>query len=196
MTIWLTRHGQTNLNKQHLMQGRTDEPLNETGRAQARAARAQLGDMNFDAVYASPLQRAIETGAIMGGVPMDEVIIDERLIEADFGRFEKKGYTKMSLQMSLYWALPELFPCPEKDGVESIASLVARSRSFLEELEQKNYEHVLIACHGGIMRALSGYLMDRRNGICWRPKPRNCEIRVFRVEDGRHVYLEDLKISK
>ena len=61
MTIWLTRHGQTNLNKQHLMQGRTDEPLNETGRAQARAARAQLGDMHFDAVYASPLQRAIES---------------------------------------------------------------------------------------------------------------------------------------
>ena len=68
MTIWLTRHGQTNLNKQHLMQGRTDEPLNETGRAQARAARAQLGDMHFDAVYASPLQRAIETGAIMGDI--------------------------------------------------------------------------------------------------------------------------------
>ena len=196
MTFWLSRHGHTNLNKQHLMQGRTDEPLNETGRAQARAARAQLGDMHFDAVYASPLQRAIETGAIMGDIPMDEVIIDERLIEADFGRFEKKGYTKMSLPMSLYWALPELFPCPEKDGVESIASLVARSRSFLEELEQKDYEHVLIACPGGIMRARSGYLMDRKNGIYWRPKPRNCEIRVFRVQDGRHAYLEDLKISK
>lgn len=118
MTIWLTRHGQTNLNKQHLMQGRTDEPLNETGRAQARAARAQLGDMHFDAVYASPLQRAIETGAIMGDIPMDEVIIDERLIEADFGRFEKKGYTKMSLPMSLYWALPELSVPGEGRGGE------------------------------------------------------------------------------
>ena len=194
MSIWLTRHGQTNLNKQHLMQGRTDEPLNETGRAQARAARAQLGDMHFDAVYASPLQRAIETGAIIGDVPMDEVIIDERLIEADFGRFEKKGYTKMSLPMSLYWAMPELFPCPEKDGVESIASLVARSRSFLDELEQKNYAHVLIACHGGIMRALSGYLMDKKRGIYWRPKPKNCEIRVFRAEDGKHEYIKDLKL--
>ena len=44
------------------------------------------------------------------------------------------------------------------------------------------------------MRALSGYLMDRRNGICWRPKPRNCEIRVFQSKDGQHVYLEDLKL--
>lgn len=196
MTIWLTRHGQTNLNKQHLMQGRTDEPLNETGRAQARAARAELGHLHFDAVYASPLQRAVETGAIIGDVPMAAVIRDERLIEADFGRFEKEYYWKMSLPMSLYWALPELFPCPEKDGVESIASLVARSRSFLLELEQKEYEHVLIACHGGIMRALSGCLMDRKNGIYWRPKPRNCEIRVFQVEDGKHHYLRDLRLPK
>ena len=196
MTIWLTRHGQTNLNKQQLMQGRTDEPLNETGRAQARAARAQLGDLHFDAVYASPLQRAIETGAIIGNVPMAEVIRDERLIEADFGRFEKKSYWRMSLPMTLYWALPELFPCPKKDGVESIDSLVARSRSFLEELEQKEYANVLIACHGGIMRALSGYLMDRKNGICWRPKPRNCEIRVFQVEEGKHQYLRDLRLPK
>lgn len=195
MIIWLTRHGQTNLNQQHLMQGRTDEPLNETGRAQARAVRAELGHLHFDAVYASPLQRAIETGAIIGNVPMEEVIRDERLIEADFGRFEKKHYWKMSLPMTLYWALPELFPCPEKDGVESIASLVARSRSFLEELEQKEYEHVLIACHGGIMRALSGCLMDRKNGICWRPKPRNCELRVFQVEEGKHQYLRDIRLS-
>ena len=63
-----------------------------------------------------------------------------------------------------------------------------------EELEQKDYEHVLIACHGGIMRALSGYLMDRKNGICWRPKPRNCEIRVFEQKNGKHQYLEDLKL--
>ena len=36
MKIWLTRHGQTNLNKSRLMQGRTDEPLNENGIRQAR----------------------------------------------------------------------------------------------------------------------------------------------------------------
>ena len=39
MIIYLTRHGQTNLNKARLMQGLTDEPLNETGLAQARAMR-------------------------------------------------------------------------------------------------------------------------------------------------------------
>ena len=76
MKIWITRHGQTNLNQAHLMQGLTDEPLNETGIAQAREARKQIGDIRFDAVYTSPLDRAIVTGTIIGNVPREEIITD------------------------------------------------------------------------------------------------------------------------
>ncbi len=196
MIIYLTRHGQTNLNLQHLMQGRTDEPLNETGRAQARAARAKLSDIRFDAVYASPLQRAVETAAIIGAMDPKEILVDPRIIEADFGQYEKCSYDRLGLRMSLYWALPELFPCPEDRGVESIASLTARSRDFLRELEQQPYERVLIACHGGIMRALSGCLTDRKNGIVWRPKPRNCEVRIFCSEGGHHRKIGDIRINQ
>ncbi len=96
MKIWLTRHGQTNLNKKRLMQGLTDEPLNETGIAQAKAARERIGDVHFDAVYASPLQRAIMTGAIIGGVSPEEVLIDKRLIETDFGRYEQRPFYRMA----------------------------------------------------------------------------------------------------
>lgn len=188
MRIWLTRHGQTDLNKKRLMQGLTDAPLNETGVAQAKAARERIGDMHFDAVYASPLQRAIVTGAIIGDVRPEEVRIDRRLIEADFGRYEQRKYYQMGPFMTLYWALPEVFPAP--DTVETVASLVERSSSFLRELEQKEYENVLVACHGGIIRALRGYLEDRKNGIRWRPKPQNCEIRVYEYKDGRHTFVE------
>ena len=45
MKIWITRHGQTALNKQKLMQGLTDEPLNETGIQQAKEARKKIGDI-------------------------------------------------------------------------------------------------------------------------------------------------------
>ena len=188
MKIWLTRHGQTNLNKKRLMQGLTDEPLNETGIAQAKAAREWIGDIHFDAVYASPLQRAVMTGAIIGGVSPEEVIIDKRLIEADFGRYEQRQFYLMGPFMTLYWALPEIFPAPAT--VETVASMVERSSSFLKELEEKDYENVLVACHGGIIRALSGYLEDRKNGIRWRPKPQNCEIRVYESRNGRHTFLK------
>ena len=191
MKIWITMHGQTRFNKAKRMQGRTDEPLNETGILQAKEARKKIGDMHFDAVIASPLDRAITTGAIIGGIEKSDVIVDERIIEADFGKYELKGYSSMGLPMTLYWALPEVFPAPPT--VETVASLVERSSSFLRELEQKDYDNVLVACHGGIMRALSGYMMDKKNGIYWRPKPHNCEIRVFESIDGKHKFLEDIK---
>ena len=191
MTIWVTRHGQTRFNKDRLMQGRIDEPLNDTGIAQANRARELIGDIKFDAVFASPLYRAKQTASIIGNIPMEEIIIDERIIEVDFGKYEKIPYDKLGPAMSLYWALPEIFPAPKT--VESIKSIVKRSSDFLRELEGKDYENVLIVCHGGIIRALCGYLEDRKNGIKWRPKPRNCEVRVYSSEEGRHAFIKAIR---
>lgn len=194
MEIWLVRHGQTKLNKKKLMQGLTDEPLSETGIRQAQEARNRIGEVSFDAVYASPLDRAIQTGSIVGNVPRDQVMIDRRIIETDFGKYELRPYASMGIAMSLYWALPEVFPAPKT--VETIASMVKRSRSFLKELEKKDYRRVLVASHGGILRALNGYLSDRRNGIVWRPKMHNCEIRVYESENGRHRFLKEYKMEE
>ena len=197
MKIWLTRHGQTDLNKAHLMQGRSDIPLNDTGIRQAQAMRQQLltrhPGLVFDAVYASPLIRAVVTGSVIGGIPTSEVIIDERIIEADFGRFEKKKYYLLSPAMTLYWSMPEIFPAPR--GVETIEEMIARSHAFLKELEQKEYHNVLVACHGGILRVLTGYMENSANGIRWRPRPHNCEVRVYECLDGTRELVENLKLS-
>lgn len=192
MKIWITRHGQTNMNKARLMQGRSDSPLNGTGLRQAQEARQKIGDVHFDAVYASPLKRAIVTASIIGDVPQEEIRIDPRIIEANFGRYERHKYYLLGPGMTLFWMLPEVFPAPRT--AESIASMVKRSSSFLRELEQRGeelgYENVLVACHGGIMRALCGYMEDRPNGIRWRPKPHNCEIRVYESRQGKHKFLK------
>ena len=166
------------------MQGLTDEPLNARGIEQARAARGRIGDITFDAVYASPLDRAVTTASIIGNIDKKDIMIDQRIIEADFGKYEGCRYWAMGPRMSLYWALPEIFPAPP--SAETIASMVARSSAFLKELEQKDYENVLVVCHGGIIRAMCGYLEDRENGIVWRPKPHNCEIRVYESLNGTH----------
>lgn len=191
MRIWITRHGQTNLNKKHLMQGRTNEPLNDTGRMQAKEARKKIGSIPFDAVYSSPLDRAIETASIIGNVSKNQVIIDERITEMNFGRYELKKYTGMGFKMTLFWLLPEIVPSPK--GVETIDALVGRSSSFLSEIEKKDYDNVLIVCHGGIIRALRGYMEDRNHGIRWRPKPKNCEILEYESIHGKHRKIADYK---
>ena len=192
MILWLTRHGQTNLNKAHLMQGRTDEPLNENGIAQAQQMREILISHNpglqFDAVYASPLCRAVKTASILADVPENRIIKDKRLIEADFGIYEKRRYWLVGPRMGLYWALPEVFPAPPT--VEGTGAMILRAHSFLRELEQQNYGNVLIACHGGILRVLCGYLSNAPRGYLWRPKPHNCEVRVWESRQGEHRFLE------
>lgn len=191
MKIWITRHGQTDFNKKHLMQGRTDAPLNERGIQQAQEARAKIGDMHFDAVYASPLQRAKKTASIIGNVPEDEIIVDDRLIEVDFGRYELHRYELLGPKMTFYWLLPEFLPSPAT--VEPLSSMIARSSSFLQDLEQKDYDNVLVVCHGGIMRTLCGYLKQSPKGIMWRPKPHNCEIRVFDTRNKDHPMIRDIR---
>ena len=196
MLIWLTRHGQTDLNHSRLMQGRVDEPLNETGLRQAEQMREQLlqqyPDLQFDAVYSSPLDRAVTTASIIGGIPRESVIPDDRILEVDFGKYEKKKYWLLGPAMTLYWALPEVFPAPKT--VESVSSMVRRSSDFLQELEKKDYQNVLVTCHGGILRALCGYMEDRSNGIRWRPKPHNCEVRVYESVNGIHKTIDDITI--
>jgi len=195
MNIWITRHGQTDLNKQKLMQGRIDKPLNQNGQNQAALVHDAIfadADLKFDAVYASPLDRAITTASIIAGIPKEQVLVDDRIIETDFGKYDCKPYALMGIPMTLYWALPEVFPAPKT--VESVSSMVARSTEFLRELEthEGEYENVLIVCHGGIIRALRGYLEDKKNGITWRPKPKNCEVRVYKSEKGKHTYVNQI----
>ena len=191
MKIWVTRHGQTDLNKKKLMQGVVDEPLNETGIRQARAAAERVKDVTFDAVYASPLDRAVTTASIIGHVNKKDVIIDDRIIEANFGPYERKSYFRLNPLMTLYWVLPEVFPAPK--GVESTEEMVARSHDFLRELEKKDYENVLVVCHGGIIRSICGYLEDRKRGYRWRPRPHNCEIRVYECINGSHTLVDEIK---
>ncbi|MEE8836370.1 MAG: histidine phosphatase family protein [Eubacteriales bacterium] len=189
MRIYLTRHGQTDMNRQKLMAGRTDIPLNDTGVAQAEAAREKIGAVTFDAVYASPLVRAVKTASIIGNVDPSEVITDRRIIEFDFGRYEGKKYYLLGPAMTAYWMLPQLIPAPK--SVETIASAVKRSHDFLKELEQKESGNVLVVCHGGIIRPLCGYLEDKPGGIRWHPHPKNCEIRVYDCENGKHTFVRD-----
>src|SRR4051812_47434205 len=84
-SLWLARHGETawTLTRQHT--GRTDLPLTDNGREQARNELApKLAGVAFGLVLVSPLRRALETAKLAGFEPA----LDERLREMDYGEYE------------------------------------------------------------------------------------------------------------
>ena len=84
--IYIIRHGKTELNKANVLQGRSDYPLNEEGISQAKRAACGMSGIDFSNVFSSPLKRAVQTAELVA--PGIKAVIDERLIEMDYGPYE------------------------------------------------------------------------------------------------------------
>ena len=89
--VLFIRHGQTDFNLEHRLQGAMPVPLNECGRSQSRALALYLKSVPIDAIYTSPRARALETARIIADVLGQRAREDERLAEIAFGDFE--GHT-------------------------------------------------------------------------------------------------------
>ncbi|HWH04956.1 MAG TPA: histidine phosphatase family protein, partial [Gaiellaceae bacterium] len=87
-TIVLARHGETDWNREQRFQGHADRPLNELGREQARELAERLRNDRIDAVYSSPLVRALETAETVAAALGLPVETREALREVDVGSWE------------------------------------------------------------------------------------------------------------
>jgi probable phosphoglycerate mutase len=150
-TLLLARHGETDWNRDGRWQGWADPPLNDTGRAQARALAEQLRGTPFDAVYSSDLLRARETAEIVGaphGVPI-RVEVDLR--EIDIGSWS--GLTRAEIE--------ERFPDGERPDGETRPQHAARVLAAVERIARENLgRRVLIVTHGGTLRTLHDVISD------------------------------------
>src|SRR6266851_890326 len=87
-TIYLIRHGETDWNRDRRIQGQSDTPLNDVGRAQARLLGLKLLDVRFELAYSSDLSRAIETAELILEPRPIAIATDVGLRERAFGEWE------------------------------------------------------------------------------------------------------------
>ena len=84
MKIYLTRHSKTLWNQEKRLQGWQDSPLTAEGIEDAKLLKARITELKIDYCYSSPIERAKATSEIL----FDHVLVDERLKEMNFGKYE------------------------------------------------------------------------------------------------------------
>jgi len=177
--IYIIRHGRTKLNKENVLQGRTDCPMNEEGIAQAKKAAVLLKEIDFRYVYSSPLIRAIQTAEIVA--PGKEIKIDERLIEIDNGPYEGMSLVDPPAELLTFFA--DFIHQPAPPGMESLECIVSRVASFLEEIRKLD-GNILISTHAIAMKGILEYLTPDSCGSYWEKFIDNCAVFAAENNDG------------
>lgn len=154
LTVYLLRHGQTDMNADsNKYCGLTDAKLTELGKQQANHAGKLVASINFDAVYASPLQRAKDTAELLG--ISDTIKVDPRLIEIDFGRWEGKTREEFVAENPDSWEKWNEDPKKYAAGGngETAQSVIERLDDFYaEKIKEHKHKNILIVGHNGINR--------------------------------------------
>lgn len=159
------RHGATDWNRQGLFQGRTDNPLNDDGIAQAHAAAEKLRTVALAHVVSSPLLRAVQTAEIIANIASRTVTLDRGLIELDFGSFEGQPVRELMVRHGKNSAqgLVDMLP---KDS-EPWADCASRAmRCVSVWLDRHPQDEFLFVCHDAVMQSMAQRLTGKffKNG--------------------------------
>ena len=190
MLIAFMRHGQTEWNSRHLLQGANrDIDLTDEGIRQVEAAADGLArrGWTFDRIYVSPYRRAIHSAEIVCSRLGGTSIVDERIREIGFGVYEGTPYLNGAYVDD---NIRSAFECPSRyvpRGGESYEEVLARVRDFLEgELKplEGTCERVLVVAHGGLLRAVVSAVTGAALDDYWRGRQPNCCVHLVELRDG------------
>ena len=195
MEMYIIRHGLTDWNKNGRLQGRVDTSLNDEGRAQAEAARQRFEELGvkFDRVYTSHLQRAMDTASIVSGRGKGDMILDDRIIEIDYGQMDGLSFDEVTDEMREFFIHPDTVLPPE--GVETMEHMTARTAAFLHDVRKwSRRQTVLVVSHAIVIRAIFAALkgLEKPDAEIWRSRVGNCEIYHVSMEDGVYGDVEKI----
>ena len=149
MKLYVVRHGETTQNQLGLVQGDTESDLSEKGIEDAKNLQELVNNLNIDVVISSPLRRAKDTANLMTDNKYD-LVIDDRLIERDYGLSEGKPVDPVLTVK--YW---DFNLNTDINEVEKLHDLLSRVSNLIEDLRVKYPDkNILLVTHSGVARAI------------------------------------------
>lgn len=154
-TIYLFRHGITkgNLNAQYI--GRTDYPLTMDSISRLRKIKATEHYPSVDAVFTSPLRRAVESAKIM--FPQNEPIVINDFTEYSFGEFEERTAEELKDNSDfLEWLRGDMNARPPfgESNAEFMHRVCAAFEKVVDGLIKTGTETSAIVCHAGVLMTI------------------------------------------
>ena len=192
-TLYLIRHGQSEANLARIFTGSGNFPLTELGRAQARAAAEFLKDKNIDAVYASPLIRAYETGKATADAVNVPIIKHDGLKEINAGVWEGRKFDDLEIEFAeSYYIWRNDIGKAVPNGGESVKEVYDRVVKAITEIaEQNDGKSIAIASHATPIRTFGAYCLGiEPDDVKDLPWPSNASITTVRFENGKFFDIE------
>ncbi|MFC7392337.1 histidine phosphatase family protein [Scopulibacillus cellulosilyticus] len=170
--LFLTRHGETEWNVEHRMQGRKNSLLTRRGKEQATWLSERLSDQNIDLIITSPSPRALETAEIIRDERDIKIIQDEHFLEMNVGDWEGRTLDEIKQinpeKFYLYWEQPHLFKAVGGEDYYQVRERVLpRLKYLLNEYPNKD---LLIVSHSVVLKILLSYFEKRPLEQLWEGK--------------------------
>jgi alpha-ribazole phosphatase len=181
----LVRHGETEHNVQGIAQGWQDSQLSERGRAQVARLAERLHSMGVDAIYSSPLSRALATAeAIRAVTGLDITVLDE-LKEMNYGGWEGRNFLdirKTEEDHYRRWVDDPSYPCP---GGESHNDVLERMNRAFDVV--RGARRPVVVAHGTAIRVGATSLLGVPVSAALHLAQDNASINLFVWRGGRCV---------
>jgi len=156
--FYFLRHGESEGNRDGRVQGHHDYPLSETGKEHARAAARWLAERGIDAVYSSPLSRAMQTARIVARASdISRTISRRNLMELDTGIFSGLSFGEMATNHPEEFDNFRVHSWNAVPGAERTEALYARALAHWNELieaARSDTTRILSVTHGGLIQWL------------------------------------------
>jgi len=186
--IILARHGETEWNVTEVFRGRIDVELNQTGVKQAELLAEHLSDVKIEAVYSSPLKRALKTAEIIASYHKLDVEVAPGLIDLDFGEWQGLSHQEVKdkyKELYAQWAKnPHQVKMP---AGESLAEVRERAVRVVDSVIARYEGTVILVSHRVVNKVLICALLGVDNSHFWNIRMDTCGITTFAYEKEQFI---------
>ncbi len=186
--IILVRHGETEENVKEIFRGRLDVELKQTGVRQAELLSDRLSNLKIEAIFSSPLKRALKTAEILAKPHRITPQISEDLIDFNFGKWEGLSHPEVKEKYpDLYenWLrTPHLVKMP---GGERLSDVRSRVRAVVQKAIE--YERSVLVSHRVVLKILICELLNMSNSRFWKIKLDVGGITCFEFDPERGFFV-------